>query len=96
MSNTGLAWGTDEGAIRDAFSAFGEVTEGKYCDISRLQSDCSFRCFLRFWSYGIQYCCISIFFFLLSYPRWVIANFVLLAVTFCLPTVVVVVHAMEA
>ncbi|CAK9196167.1 unnamed protein product [Sphagnum troendelagicum] len=29
----GLAWGTDEGAIRDAFSAFGEVTEVKIiCD----------------------------------------------------------------
>jgi hypothetical protein len=24
----GLAWGTDEGTIRDAFSSFGEVTEG--------------------------------------------------------------------
>ncbi|CAM6037179.1 unnamed protein product [Sphagnum compactum] len=29
----GLAWGTDEGAIRDAFSSFGEVTEVKIiCD----------------------------------------------------------------
>ncbi|CAM6013568.1 unnamed protein product [Sphagnum balticum] len=29
----GLAWGTDEGSIRDAFSAFGEVTEVKIiCD----------------------------------------------------------------
>jgi hypothetical protein len=28
IPETGLAWGTDEGAIRDAFSSFGEVTEG--------------------------------------------------------------------
>jgi len=27
-SKTGLAWGTDEGAIRDAFSSFGVLTEG--------------------------------------------------------------------